>query len=279
MDTRKNIIDIINKLKTIDYINDTPKVVCDLLDQIMRKRWFLFLATKIPPNGFIYRSRLVDDSQLSTIGKISDVSYVPAEYNNSFQRASTPITTMFYGVYANNAQDALLGCLAETCDCLRDPNPEPRNYKVIISKWRVLDELILPVFPNFDNNNKSLLLSGKAEEYRAKIYNCKECDNDIIEFLKFINKEFSKEVQNENEYWISSLFTTLVLFLKKEYDGVIYESRQCISPDLPEVDCIALKPNSVDCKLKLENAKLYDFDFTSIGTPIKLSDPKTLNLR
>lgn len=40
--------------------------------------------------------------------------------NKTYQRASTPFNTMFYGIVCDDYKSAIVGCLGETCDCLRN---------------------------------------------------------------------------------------------------------------------------------------------------------------
>lgn len=82
----------------------------------------------------LYRERIVEI--FSEIQKISDLSYVPKEYNKTYSRASTPQNTMFYGVNRDSDEDSYIGCLAETCECIRLINAPAKHYNVIIGIWK-----------------------------------------------------------------------------------------------------------------------------------------------
>lgn len=214
----------------------------------------------------IYRA-----SRINSINEVTDtrrLSYKPAHLNKTYGRASIPDKSMFYGITATNFQNALCSCLGETCPCLREPYPIPEHYKVVLSKWKPKKDFILASIADIDGNSKSNELTEfiRPNEFVALV-SILPNSQDIIDFWRLMNKEFSKRVAAEQEYQISAHFTELLLSLQK-YDGIIYESVQSTDEKLRESLCIAVPPTIADNYLEFDGADLWEFDFENIQTAI-----------
>lgn len=219
----------------------------------------------------LYRATRI--SNLSEVSNINRLSYKPAHLNNTFARASTPSHTMFYGISATNRLNALCSCLMEICPCLRDSHSKQDHYMIVLSKWILKKDFILASIVDIDGNNKSdALKEFQHDEYLAAI-SLLPNRNEVIDFWRMINREFTKRVAKEDEYMISAYFSELIMSLKI-YDGIIYESVQSTDEKLKESLCVAIPPSVVDNYLEYEYADLYEFDFVNIATPISPSITK-----
>lgn len=272
-----NIKEITQKLSEIDFSKNSDNDVRNLIMRISNQFLLLPLIT-LNKDQLIYRARNLDKDE-AICCKEEELSYIPSILNTKYKRASTPYNTMFYGISAESLNGALAGCLSETCDCLRNFNSQPMSYRVVISSWRLSQDLNVLILPNIDTENKSSLFNHISKEYPNVISSHKLIPNntDVIDFLKLINKEFTKKVDYESEYWISSIFTEIILSLKN-YDGIMYESNQTVDPNLNEVYCLALTPKCADLKLSFEKADIYSFDYKNIDNPIILKKGQQLDI-
>lgn len=236
------------------------------------RQWFSVPKIILREGVFLYRARIIND--ISEIQTAHQLSYTPAEYNISYKRASTPSNTMFYSISGDSYWDCIFGCFSEICECFRKPNAKHKNYKIIVGLWETTTELTLPQIINIDGCNKSDAFQN-ASEYTNLLNSLGNIGIDIANFWRFMNKEFTKIVTTEEEYWISSIFTE---WLIKELNshGVIYESVQATDPKLRNVHCIALTPKVADTCLKFHQAHYFEFNYDE--RPIQLNPPIILDL-
>lgn len=124
--------DLLKNLSNITN-NDTPDKVREL---ILSTRAKIIIPKLVLGKGsFIYRATSITD--ITDINDIKRLSYKPASLNNTYQRASTPFNTMFYGIVSDTYTNAVVGCLCETCDCLRNVDIPNKHYKIVISEWEL----------------------------------------------------------------------------------------------------------------------------------------------
>jgi hypothetical protein len=162
--------------------------------------------------------------------KKSDFSFKPQKNNDTYQRASTPYQTMFYGAVLpedlregelDNAR--IIGAL-ETVPLLRDKN-KSGYQKISFGRWFVKEDInLIAIVFNEEYIKKNRYTSELANSYKEF---CKYTDPDIVEksnkFQSFLASEFSKEtIRNNYDYMISAIYSELVT--KKGYDGVFYPS-------------------------------------------------------
>lgn len=221
----------------------------------------------------LYRAREVND--VSEITNIKNPSYTPPEYNKTYNRASTPDNTIFYAISGNSFSQCIYGCLSETCKCFRMNNAEHRHYNVVVGLWETKKDLTLPQIINVDGINKSDAFDN-ADEFKKHLRILGEKGNDIISFWRYMNMEFTKNVNHEKEYWVSAIFTKW-LAKKTGRNGVIYESVQSTDSQATNNHCIALTPNIVDNYLRFKEVLHYEFDYN--GTTTNLPLPRKLNIK
>lgn len=254
---------IISELESEDLSKSSPAVIRALLDKFY-SRPIPALVTELPPKSFIFRARKVDD--FGEIQSEKDLTYRLAEENDRYGRATSPRSTMFYGTYLSIQSNedigkVACGSLVESCGFLREP-PTQNEYKAVVGIWEVIEPLefntvIDPVWEDNPTNRHRNLVSQFDNVYSE---NPEINMDDAKAFHSFLFKHYNKPVPSdrEYEYWIPALATPSLII---PYDGVIYESVQCFKSALPEVMCVAIKPESADRKLVLSSIEAYTFTY------------------
>lgn len=256
------ITDLLKDLSNITN-NDNPDKIRKL---ILSTRATIIIPTLVLGKGcYIYRATPITD--IADINESKRLSYKPAYLNKTYQRASTPFNTMFYGIVSNTYTNAVMGCLGETCDCLRNINTPNKHYKVVISEWKLKQDVALVQMISIKGFNKSKVFNNQKEITKMIKENNAQNELENIKFLEFMSREFKKKSQQESDYWISAIYTEFLTQLMG-YNGIVYESVQAIDPTLSEVKCIALTPDFTDNNLSFEQGIVYEFDFKGIHEPI-----------
>lgn len=180
------------------------------------------------------------------------LSFKPQQFNTTYQRASTPNRTMFYGsIIPEDLDDGDLDneryiVSMEAMKWLRD-NTTCGFKKITYSKWEVVEDIRL------------FALLHKKAYYEATSHTKKIMD-DYYAFLKkhpdkeytsllaneFLADEFGKEESEPDyHYLISSHFTEFIT--TKGVDGVLYPSVRVGGRGYN----IALTPDATNTKVKL----------------------------
>lgn len=243
--------------------NDNPDKIRKL---ILSTRTKIIIPKLVLGEGsYIYRATPI--TNIADVNGCKRLSYKPASINNTYQRASTPFNTMFYGIVSNTYTSAVAGCLGETCDCLRNIDAPNKHYKVVISEWRLKNDVALVQMISVKGINRSSVFSNQKEIIEVIKENNTQNEPENVEFLEFMSNEFKKKCQQESDYWISAIYTEFLTQLMG-YDGIVYESVQAIDPALSEVKCVALTPDFTDNNLAYERGIVYEFDFNGINEAI-----------
>lgn len=180
------------------------------------------------------------------------LSYAPVEYNTNYLRASTPENTMFYGsvlkdnyTIDDHGYTRITAC-CETSDLLRDNSIANGERLMIIGTWEVQDFITLATIFDPTKEYDIDYLQEIKNRYLTLLKQNPRLETKGIEYLKFLAKEFSKDVRNgENrKYHISALFSALIS--NTGVDGVLYPSVRAAGIGL----CVAIHPR-VSNKLKL----------------------------
>lgn len=159
-----------------------------------------------------------------------EISYKPQCYNKTYQRASTPKQTMFYGSLMDDRGSHIPSRLPPTLEgipWLRDKTSQGMQ-KVTYSRWVVRNDLnLIPVIfqPKYAGNSH---VSRYLEEAISSIFQSNpEFAEDILEFHQFIASEFSiphTDSDNHN-YLVTSIFTQMFIEKGKgRFDGILYPS-------------------------------------------------------
>lgn len=240
--------ELLTELKSLDLSQEPSEDIERILIEMFEGGIPLMATDYNHPKEF---ERAVNNTEEEPIFTTKTrISFKPKKFNKTHLRASTPDNTMFYAsvipegeLSANEINYARIIGASETIDMLR--NNLDGERLVTFGKWQVQDEIsVITIFdPNKDYNISYI------NKIRDK-YNSQDLSNEDLlkrdELLKFLSFEFSKKVENaENyNYMISSIFTKLIV--NNGADGVLYPSVQSDGCGL----CIALHPRVVD-RLKL----------------------------
>ena len=261
--------DLLDKLKSIDLSKEPSEEIRNLLIEIFQGGIPLMTTDYNFDKEF---ERAVNNTEEEPLFDTkARISYKPKEFNKTYLRASTPDNTMFYASVIPEGElteeeitYARIVGSAETVDLLRD-NLDGECL-ITFGKWQVQDLIsVITIFdPNIDYHIK--YINDVRIEYNSHDMSVEEVEKRD-ELLAFLASEFSKKVENGNnyDYMISAIFTELVT--ENGADGVLYPSVQSDGYGL----CVALHPRVMD-RLKL--IKVLQCKLTKKGTNAQLCNEK-----
>ncbi len=205
--------------------------------------------------GFpIFRAR-PNESDEEVFTTRSQLSYKPQIFNTSFQRASTPNKTMFYGsilppeIGEDDINNARLTACLEASKSFRN-NLFNSNEKITFSRWEVKNDInLLIILPGFSNDNQDSFLNRMNSELNKILIT----DRILSIRTKLINEFFAQQFANPNirfdtDYIISALFAESKL--EYGFDGIIYPSVKAKGRGYN----ICITPGCVDKNLQLTAA-------------------------
>ncbi len=238
----QNDREVIQKIRSIDLNNDfETKNIRDLLFQL---KTVPVIMCNLDSGNIIVRCR-----RGSGYTKREDMSYKPSSFCQSYQRATLPGQTAFYGILSADEkylEDAMIVGIGE---CSRLSSVESGREDMSFSLWRVKEsiEVAYIVSANSYLSSNNSLLETIRNIYREKFSN-----NIEASFVAdFIVGEFSKIVRggNDNEYKISATWADMFLNEIRLCDAIGY-------PSVPLVGQaglnLAIRPDVADSKLVLE---------------------------
>ena len=182
------------------------------------------------------------------------IFYKPPQYNKTFQRASSPSQTMFYGSITpeetseDEIDNARITAAFELVDLLRDTNSGDGERVITYGKWLVTEKLSLIAIVDPQKQYKVKYLNDIASGYRNQISDLPVAlKQKTLDWLSFLTNEFRKDVKKDEEYnyMISGLFSEIAA--QMNVDGVLYPSVRTNEDGI----CIAIKPESAEAKLEL----------------------------
>ena len=139
-----DIIEVTRRLSEINFSTNTADDVRIIFNSISKQGFGINLKI-LHKGNIVYRARLIEESEI--IQYENELSYIPAENNTTYKRASTPSNTMFYGILLPDMHwKAIGGCLGEMCDCLRSCNPKQKNIKLLLANGKYLKTLCCHFF-------------------------------------------------------------------------------------------------------------------------------------
>lgn len=182
-----------------------------------------------------------------------DLSYKPSCLNTTYQRASTPNQTMFYGVpYPDELPpdfqtNSRLVSAAETSWLLREKGQDGEQT-LTFSRWEVTQDILLIAvcyFEDFITKNPYFEELNQAYQYYLSKLSPDKQDN-YKAITDFLANEFAKEqIRNDYDYLISAIFSERIVESGKA--GVIYPSVRSKGIWFN----VAIHPNYVDSSMKL----------------------------
>lgn len=251
--TTEEIKNIITDFKSLDL----SKYPQGQIEQIFRKiRKLPIHETTFHAGMVIHRARPNDNGD--NFRKRKDLSYKPQEFNKTYQRASTPNRTMFYGavIPTENLEYELdserVIAASEASYLLRNPN-EFKNgeQKIVYGKWRIISDCKLATILSSDANKNVTPYSKKCSE---RFFNwLKEEHPDYVEQATLLTDYFADEYAKEGikdgedyKYMISANFSESLVQLG--LNGVIFPSVRIEARGIN----VAIEPNFVDNFMRLE---------------------------
>lgn len=179
------------------------------------------------------------------------LTYKPQQFNKTYQRASTPNMTMFYGSVlpeefeTGELDESRVVPSYEAVSWLRDKATKGHR-KITYSIWIVTQDInliaILQHDKYYDNSSYTRRLMN---DFKRFLNDNADKKDETIAFTTFLANQFAKEVKIDHEYLISAAFTESMV--EKGYDGVLYPSVKLGGTGFN----VALTPQAADTKLQL----------------------------
>ena len=245
------VTETIQKLKTITLNADSHKEVRELLQTLGK---FGLIELRLHPTNEFIRARTLKDDE--TVHVTKDLSYCPNHLNTTYQRASTPNRTMFYGVLVQPeftpngflAMGRATGLL-ESWPPMRDKESKGIQ-KIAYGKWTNTRDIRLAAIVYNDqfagNNPKMEMLHGAFKRHVQEMHGFAD---ETLAITGFLANEYSKEpIPTHYDYMLSAIFTEIAI--EKGFDGVLYPSVRTAGQGLN----IAITPDFVDQFMELRAA-------------------------
>lgn len=234
------------------YADGLTEVTYDEIVDLLRNgiKEIPFPITKLHKEHFIDRARKNENNKLYK--HIDELSYIKDDYIiqnklTKYGRVNLPHQVMFYGALKTPDIDRPRAtAIAETSDLFRNiqQNQFGEEYYTV-SRWRIKEELegVEIVFSDDALKNSEYIKKSyeNQKQYLEGQKLTKQEKDFYLEFLRFISNQFSKRVNNYEEYKISVAYANIVLS-KPYINFIVYPSVQ--TEYLGEN--IVLKPEIVD---------------------------------
>lgn len=238
-----NVDETIKALSELNLSNTTDKEIRDLIKQFGQ---VAFIEVTLHKGKTIMRARPNNDNERFNLK--SQLSFKPQKYNDTYQRASTPEQTMFYGCVLPDKMEAgelynerVIGVF-ESSRWLRN-NTSSGYQRITFGKWIVEEDIKLTaIMHNKSYYDASVYTKELVDAYQQFVKSYPpEFVEKCMKIQEFLAGEFSKEINSHTDYMISAVFTDAVTKMRdKGLDGVIYPSVRVDGKGFN----IALKPES-----------------------------------
>jgi len=186
----------------------------------------------------------------------SQLKYRPQVYNTTFQRASTPNETMFYGSVVPEQTATTDIDNARAIACFEAASTFRNNFfssieKITFSRWEVIQDINLVMVaysPNFLRQGSILTELNQTFQNEVGSINPELLKRSLIA-NEFLSQQFSKAtIREDYDYLISAIYTDQIV--KQGFDGVFYPS---VKADGRGYN-VCLTKDCTDTKLKLHAA-------------------------
>lgn len=239
-------INPISKLKNIDL----SKYPIDEIKSIMKEfgRFGVVVMT-LHEGKTIIRARPNEPNE--TFKNISELSYKPANFNTTYQRASTPNNTMFYGcvvpenIAEGELDNARVTAIFEASKLYRR-EIENGEEKITFSRWTVTKDIpLIAIVYHKDFINNSSHTNELHTAYQAFLKSNPQDIANSNTVTEYLASEFAKkETPNDYDYLISALFTEVAL--SQGFAGVYYPSVRAEGKGFN----VAIHPDFVNSSMK-----------------------------
>lgn len=243
--------EIIKKLKTLDlktYPKDEIKSYLKGLGKVGT------IVTSLHKGKKILRARINEKD--NSFKSIKDLSFKPQEFNKTYQRASTPNSTMFYGSIVpeilgkSEPVTARITTLLELSEFARSTETIGKQ-KITYSVWEVNDFVDLVSLVHYRKFDRPTLLSKEIQqEYDKFINGYPSLKTSSLETTQFLGEQYAKFVNpaNDYDYMISAIYSEIVT--EFGFDGVLYPSVKLAGEGIN----IAVKPDIICSKINFIHA-------------------------
>lgn len=245
--SKVQIDEVINALKGLDLSMYPEEEIKRLIPYFGK---VVIIEYNLHPGKTILRARPEDDQWPYTTR--SSHCYKPQQFNKTYQRASTPNQTMFYGSMIPEELDQgdldseRLIVSREASLWLRDDNTCGVK-RITYSKWEVTSDIkLIAILQHKEFYHASSLTRKVVNDFHQFIKNHPDYEESSILVSDYMAHEFGKEVTGEDyNYMITAIYTSYIL--SKGFDGVMYPSVRVDGQGFN----IAITPEAADQKLKL----------------------------
>ncbi|AXT19790.1 hypothetical protein D7030_01365 [Flavobacteriaceae bacterium AU392] len=238
----KDYNDILNNIDQLDL----RKYPYDKLKELLRELdKFGVLLTTLHKGKKIIRGRLNNGNEV--FDNTSKLSFKPEEFNTTYQRASTPNKSMFYGAIVPEGigvderiieRITVFGELAHSDTFLSD-NSSVGEKKITFSRWDVLDDINLVSIIHHKKFERTPKLITELQEKYKDILSNDELKSRSLAISEFIGDIFAKEtIKDDFDYMVSAVFSELAC---EKYDGVMYPSVRLAGEGMN----VAIKPEAL----------------------------------
>jgi len=247
------ILNLLQQLSLKSYPNKEIKALINKLGTFPISCEGLYLGDEL------IRARRNEDGESYICRK--DLSYLPEKLNTKYQRASTPINTMFYAcplkrnhlksAQPRNIDDIRLVACLETSELLK--NDIDGDEPITFSRWQVTNTMSLCAM-YFHND---FMIDGTHEKevnknFLTEIHKLgSELSEKSTAILTFFSNEFAKEIKDEAKdynYMISAIFSEMMIDFGKA--GIHYPSVKTKYTEKVGLN-VAISPSTVDSSLRL----------------------------
>lgn len=236
------IIRDIKALQSLELKAENYDKIKGLLGDIVRVVGMQYF---LPKWEKIERGRLVGENE--TLMHMDELLHRPQEKNKTYQRASTPHKTMFYGSIfpheeANKNIESVprITVMHELCSFLRTKTMGRHKQRINIGVFRNVIELNLFCICQYKFPVENTLMSKTNAVYKENISKYPENERmEILAMADFISSHFANpDIGPDTDYMISAIFTEVVT--EMGFDGVIFPSVRmggagsniCVTPDV-----------------------------------------------
>jgi len=239
---------IINELKQVDFSTDNRDFIYQRLKRLGE---FGVIITTLHKGKKIIRARI---SAKEPYKNISELSFKPQEFNHTYQRASTPKHTMFYGSIVpeiagtTEPETARITILFELSEFVRSTETIGEQG-ITYSAWEVMEDIELVSLIHHKKFKRPTALSKKLQtEFEEFASQKAELETSTLEISEYLGHEFAKEaIPDHLHYMVSALYSEIVC---SSFDGILYPSVRLAGEGIN----VAIKPESVKSKLQFLGA-------------------------
>lgn len=242
---------IIEQLKAIDYSTNPYDKAKELLTGFGK---FGFIEVTLHATNEFIRARPLNDGEEVKI--VSDLSYKPQKYNATYQRASTPTKTMFYGglVQPEFTPDGFLAMgrligLLESMPFMRDKESKAIK-RIAFGKWtNTMDMKLAAIVYNEQFSKKNPKTEFLNDAFNLHVKGVQEIYEKSLMVTSYLASEYAKEdIKEHFDYMVSAIFSEIAI--EKGFHGVLYPSVRTSGQGLN----VAIMPDFVDKYMELRSA-------------------------